>query len=538
MTVRVDSGERSSSVAAMHRSAIVLFLGAGLAAQSTLVSPFTRDFFLSSLDGGYYFDLVVRNELRLDRIDLDLFSQYGLQGTVDVYVRPGSWFGNVQGNGDWVRAATAAVTSLGWSQPAPCVLSTPIGLPVGEYALALHVQNLMPAYTQSAAPLSFGNTDLTVGPGGATLQFLQGAPYYWRLFSGALHYTPGGGPYHVATVESHGQGCHQGARSFYEAFAPGNLDLQHQRLRLVPNAAGGYDVTRGAAVPLTLPAGAVNLNLAQNGAAFVPLPTALFFPGGSTATLRVHADGHVALTDRGLLGPAPAQPTPAALFAQDAQVAVACMDLVPGGNDNVYAASDAITGDVTVVWWNVRDSNASTVGNTFAFTARADGSLELAYGNVANPSLPCLVGFGAGLGARDPGPRDLSQIAAFQTQADDPGLGLIATGRPVLGTTTTLSLADRPAQAAFGALLCGWQRLTPPMDLAGFGAAGCQLYVDPSQASWLALGSASTLGLAIPNDPRLLGLSCEVQSAAWSPATVTAPGLVASNALTLTIGRV
>jgi hypothetical protein len=522
----------------MHRPAIVLLLAAGLAAQSPLVSPFARDYFLASLDGGFYFDIVVRHELQLDRIDLDLFSQSGA-GTVDVFLRPGSWFGHVQGTGDWVHAASASVTSLGQSQPAPCVLSTPIGLPPGEYALALHVQNLMPAYTMSLVPQSFGNGDLTVGAGGATLQFLAGTPYYYRLFSGALHYTPGGGPFHVATVEPFGSGCRQGARSFYEAFAPGTLDLGGQRLLLTPNAAGGYDVARSAAPAIALPANAVNLGLLRNGAAFVTLPASLVFPGGSTSTLRVHADGHVALTDRGLLAPQAAQPFPAALFAQDAQVAVACMDLAPQGSDNVYAAADAVTGAVTVVWWNVH-ANGATSGNgsTFSFTARTDGSLELCYGTVSNPTLPCLAGFGAGLGARDPGPRDLSLAAAFSTQTDDPGLGLVATGRPVLGTVTMLSLTDRPATAGLGALLLGWNRLPTPMDLATIGAPGCQLFVDPANASWLSLGSATQIAVSVPNEAHLLGLSCQVQAAAWSAAAVTASGIVASNALTLTLGRV
>jgi hypothetical protein len=162
----------------------------------------------------------------------------------------------------------------------------------------------------------------------------------------------------------------------------------------------------------------------------------------------------------------------------------------------------------------------------------------LCYGTVANPALPCLTGFGAGLAARDPGPRDLSLAATFSTQADDPGLGLAATGRPVLGTVTMLSLTDRPAAAALSALLLGWNRLATPMDLGTLGAPGCQLYVDPANASWLSLGSPTSLAVSVPNDAHLLGLSCQVQAAAWSAAAVTASGIVASNALTLTLGRV
>lgn len=367
----------------MQLLAASLLLAAGLTAQSPLVSPFVRDYWLNSLDGGVYFDLVVRHDLRLERIDLDMFSQFGLPGTVDVYVRPGRWIGNVQG-GDWVRAATAAVTSQGQTQPTPCLLPLPIGLAPGEYGIALHVRNLMPAYRHSLWPLSFGNADLTVG---GTLQFLAGTAYQWRLFSGALHYTPGVGPFRTATVEPFGAGCHQGARSFYETFAPGQFDLSGQRLLLTPNGAGGYDVARTPAPQVVLPQNAVNLGLSRSGAAFVQLPSPLHFPGGTTPTLPVHADGHVALTDRGLLGPVPAQPVAAALFTE-AQVALACMDLAPQNGDNVYAATDAVTGAVTVVWWNVRAHGApSGPGSTFAFTARIDGSLELQFGTVDNAAV-------------------------------------------------------------------------------------------------------------------------------------------------------
>ena len=90
----------------------------------------------------------------------------------------------------------------------------------------------------------------------------------------------GGGPYAVAAADRFGEGWHQGARSFYEWFAPGGFDLAHRRLVLTPNAHGGYDVTAGTAAPMTISPLPVNLGLGRGGAAFVPLPTPLAFPGG------------------------------------------------------------------------------------------------------------------------------------------------------------------------------------------------------------------------------------------------------------------
>ncbi|MBM4062251.1 MAG: hypothetical protein FJ265_14310 [Planctomycetes bacterium] len=512
--------------------ALCLLFTAGLSAQS-LTTSYASNYYLASFDGGVYFDLQVLRELRLDRIDLSLYSPPGTQGTVEVHVRPGGWQGHVGSRGDWVMAASGAVTAAGWQQPSPCTLSQPIGLPAGHFGVALHCRGVMPAYGFAFGLRSFGNGDLLLCAGGSAVQFLESAPFVYRVFHGTLHYTLGGGPFQVATVGRYGEGCRQGARSFYEHFVPGGFDLAGQGVTLVPNGAGGYDVTLRAARLSAPPPGAANLGLARGGATFVALPVPLVFPGGSTGTLRVHSDGRVALTDLGLVGPGPLPASPAELFASQPTLAAACLDLAPAGGDAVFAAFDPGSGATTLWWWNVPTYGDPGSRASFALTLQANGAIEFDYGAMANPNAGCFVGFGAGQGARDPGPRDLSAAAPFATQADDPGLGLAATGRPVLGTATLLRAVDEPAGALGSALLLGWLPLQPGLELTGLGAPGCRLLVEPRDAVWLPLQPGAGLSLPVPNAVQLLGQGCCAQAASWS-----AVEFVSSHGLVLTFGSV
>jgi hypothetical protein len=512
-------------------------LACSVDAQSPLVTHYNGNSFLVSLDGGVYFDLTVHTALQLDALDLNLYSPYGTTGTLEVFVRPGTWIGHVEGGVDWVRAASGNVTALGQQQASPCTLSTAIGLPPGTYGIALHLQGVMPIYSTAFGLRSFANNDLTLTAGSSALQFLSSAPYLYRVFSGALHYTPGGGPYEVATVASYGEGCIQGARSFYELFSAGTFDLANQRFVLTPNAVGGYDVTRTASVPIVLPPGATNLNLQRGGVAFVTLPATLSFPGGTTPSLLAASDGRVMLTDLGLLGSATTVPSATALLERLPTVAVAWMDLAPSGANNVYSYFDAASGSTSVLWWNMPAFGAPATSNTFAFTTHPNGTLELNINNASNASASSLVGFGAGSQARDPGSRDLSSSAPFSTQVDNPGLRLAAEGRPVIGTTTTLRPLHAPAQSIATMLLLAWQPLVTGIDLGPLGAPDCRYYLDLASTMAFVLGNSQSLTLSLPSNSNLLGLPIYSQAAALVPAG-NALGAVTSNALTLTIGGV
>lgn len=511
---------------------------ASLEAQSPLTTSMQSNYYLASHDGAVYFDLTVQNELQIDRLDLNLHSPLGTNGTIEVLVRPGTWLDHVQEPGDWVVVASGACVAAGVDQPSPCWLSAPIGLPPGHYGIALHCVGVMPNYNFAFGLRSFANADLTLTGGGSAMQCLQTPPFVYRVFSGSLHYTVGGGPYAVGAADRFGEGCHQGARSFYEWFAPGGFDLAHRRLVLTPNAHGGYDVSAGTAAPITISPLAVNLGLGRGGAAFVPLPTPLAFPGGSTTQLLVCADGRVMLSEEGLLGSLSSQPNAPALFSGRPTIAVAWMDLVPLLAANVYAHVDASTGTTTVVWSNLPTfGSPAGPGSTFSFSAHANGVLELCYGTVQQANDATLIGFGAGLGARDPGALDVSMRLPFATEHEDPGLSLQAVGRPVLGTAPVLQVRDLPPSTLGTALVFGWNALVPGFLLSSFGAPDCAVYVDPIAVRWLGGSAAPLLAMPIPADAALLGVRYYAQGLAVDVGA-NALGLLTSNALSLSIGGV
>ncbi len=513
----------------LHLGAALLAT-ATLAAQTTLTTSYASNYFLASLDGAVYFDLVVPQTLQIDRFDLDLHSPLGATGNVDVYVRPGSWVDHTQQRGDWTRLSHGNVTSAGPQLPTPCPLSAPIGLPPGTYGIALHCSGVMPAYMFAFGLRTYGNGELTLVGGGSSTELFGGQQFFSRVFSGAVHYTLGGGPFVVASAEQHGIGCHRAARSFYEHFMPGTLDLASQRLVLTPNASGGYDVARSSAGSITLPAGAHNLDLVRGGAAFVPLTVPLQFPGGSTSSLLVLPDGRVLLGDEGLLGSSTVAAAASTLLSGRPTLAALWQDFAPSGSDNVYRHVDAATGATTLTWWQLPVfGGPNNVRCTFAVTVHTSGVIDVHIANANNPTDACVVGFSPGFGARDPGPIDLSQQLQFTTATDDPGLRLDALGRPVPGTTTTLCL-DGAAVPGCSMLLFGWQLLTPALELGALGVPDCALFVAPTSSATISLGTATQLPVTLPNLPFLVGTTLHVQAAHF------ATGLTTSNALTLTLG--
>jgi hypothetical protein len=507
-----------------------------LAAQASLTTTFDGAWYLASSLGGVYFDLTVLHDLQLERLDLNLLAPAGAPVAVDVFVRPGTWREHVRERGDWVRLAHGNATAAGAGRPTVCVLDAPIGLPPGGCSVALHVQGAMPIYTWAFGPRTFASADLALTAGGSAQHFLASEPFVWRVWNGTLHYARGGGPFAMAVAEPYGAGCGAAARSFYEWFAPGGLDLAHQSFALRPNAAGGFDVARGPAVPVVLPNGAQNLGLLRGGAAFVPLATPIAGPAGPLANVLVLADGRVLLTDRGLLGAASGAPGPAALFADAPMLVPAWLDLAPVGARNVYAVQDAGTGATTIVWWDVpAHGDPAALGNTFACVLHADGRIDFHLGAIANPVGAVLVGIGGGRGALDPGPRDLSAASAFATGADVRGMELRVEGRPVLGTTTTMSLGHVPPAAAATFLVAGWSAEAGGVDLRPYGAPGCRLHVGIGDSAFVPLAPAGVAALAVPSAPALVGASLFVQGAAVV-VTAAGPGGVVTSARALTVG--
>lgn len=513
---------------------LVLLIPGSLTAQATLTTHYAANYFISSTTGGVYFDLVAYHDLSLDRIDLNLLSPPGTAARVEIYVRPLTWAGHVEGNVDWVLAAAGTALAAGIQQPSPCVLSRPVGLAAGGYGIAIRIAGAIPGLAFGGTATAFGNNDLRLSGSGAAAEFLASTPLHGRVFSGSLHYTLGGGPYRTATATERGAGCGLRARSFHEAFAATTFDLANHRLLLLPNANGGYDVVQANSGPITLAPNATSLGLTRGSVVNVTLPGPVPFPGGTTQRLAVIADGRVMLDGLNLGWPLPVMP--GTLFSAYPTIAAAWQDYAPAGNANVYVATDAIANATTLTWWQVPVHGAPGTSNTFALTLRGDGTIDLAFATVDNPTSTLVCGFAAAAPALDPGPRDLSAAQFFSTRNDEPDLSLDAEGRPVLGTATRLWVRDIGSPAAAAAIGFAWPIATA-VDLTPFGAPSCHLYLDPAATGWHAIGTARTFAFTIPPMAALLGVMFETQAAASRP-SANALGLVTSNTVLLTVGSV
>lgn len=515
-----------------------LLLMAAASAQNALSTNWTANAFLNSHDGAVYFDLTAGKAIEIYELDVNLFSPLGTKGEIEVWIRPDQFLGHTEANIDWMHAASGTVFAAGLQQPTRCVLDRPVALPVGSYGVALRHRDVKPAYVQSVVWQTFGTSDLRLTGGASALMHLGSSIFAPRIFSGTLRYRDTTAPHAVARAERFGERCQQGARSFYELFPAGTFDLDHQRLQLLPNAVGGYDVVRGPTPNITLPQNATNLGLTPGSAAFVQLTAPLQHPAGTTSRVLVFADGRVVLKNAGLLA-LPPVPDPAELFRGGAALLVAnwCA-LAPHGARNVYTATTP-TGATRIIYWDVPAANVSAPGRTFEIVVHPDNRLEIAWNLGGSPAGngDCLVGYGVGDGGRDPGPFDLTSAATFVTRTDHPGLGQQPIGRPVVGERVRVDLTDVRHDTIASALVFGWHSAAHATELSAVGAPGCYQHVAGTGMTQLGLGTASSALLAIPPAPTLLGVAFTTQAVSWSPA-VNALGLVASNGVRWTIGDV
>ncbi|MGE3174068.1 MAG: hypothetical protein AB7O97_15685 [Planctomycetota bacterium] len=333
-----------------------------------------------------------------------------------------------------------------------------------------------------------------------------------------------------ARVQSVGTGCGECANSFYELFPGASLfDLGGTSLSMTLNG-NQYSITPGSGVAMVPPTG-TPLTLGLDSTQPAPLPFALPYPGGSTSTLQVCSNGFIsAATGNGNTF----TPSVANFLGGVARWAAAWHDFnLPNGGQVLVDASPT---QVNVTWDNAVSFGA-TGTNTFQYQFFPNGDVNIVWGAMAGTGNPFLVGFSPGAGATDSGNRDLSTQAPFSLCGGVfTGIELSADARPVLGTTSTLTIADLPPGAAWAALVLSTQLATPPVDLTSIGMEGCQSHVVGGWSYfYLAPGSSTATALAVPNATNLISAVVGAQGFAWSP-PLTTLGAVASNGLVLTLG--
>jgi hypothetical protein len=340
-----------------------------------------------------------------------------------------------------------------------------------------------------------------------------------------------------ASVQRFGRGCPQPAL-VYELFDGLNpLDLANTALEFAPIGGGAY-----VATPATgFFTGYVNQQVFGDDDVQGPfaLPFAFAYPGGSTTAIDISSNGFLWLQGGSNNDPRCCDGDPSRFVYDPASICGLWMDLFPPGAPAAGGIFFDVVGgaEAHITWVDVPEYGLAG-SNTFQITLRSNGSFRLSWGNVANFTHACLVGFsGGGLGI-DPGPTDLTQGVFATPPAGNPLQLDAQTGsRPLLGGVFTMEIGGIDPAAVLGLLVLGFTQYPDPgIDLGPLGMPGCALYasLDSVQAVPLA-GMPTPVALAAPANPALAGVLLQAQAATLTPGA-TPLGLVASNGLELKFG--
>lgn len=362
------------------------------------------------------------------------------------------------------------------------------------------------------------------------------------LNPGWLYTAPASG---CATASNYGTGCIQDDDSFFENFlSPSAMDLTAGKTITMLRSATGYlvlDSLPGTLVPPGL--GAVQVaagdDVAQTVALTGPMPVA----GGTTSSLTICSNGHIALS---ALGNGVSWTPDVATFMGWTETVVAVWhdynNTLPGSGITTF---EQVGGTAYVTWTNVFTyGTAPAAGDTFQFQFDvASGNITLVFGTMTPAGSPggYLVGYSRGGASPTPAATDLSSTPLTFNVADvavGPGLAITSNGLPTIGNPLFgFNTSNVPNLVPIGFVFFGTTPL-PGIDLGFLGAPGCRVYTSADLGAYtfpVALPAGTgTMGLPIPMNPALIGLSLTAQSLAFGP---TALGLVTSNGTQFQLGN-
>lgn len=359
-----------------------------------------------------------------------------------------------------------------------------------------------------------------------------------------LVFTPNGqGGYTVAerpdcrraSLRPFGRGC-PSEPVVYEAFAPGQIDLTGRALRFSPLGATGYTVT-AENLPL-LPVQNV-IAVADDAVVACNLPFAFAHPGGSTSTIDVSTNGIATLVAGAIPHARCCQGDPAEFVAGPAAIAALWQDLDPTGGGAVFWDVEAGQQRAWATWFDCPEFGSSAVRCRAQLVFEAGGAFELRYGTVANALHRCLVGYTPGGAVGDPGSLDFTAQLPFSTGSGGTPLLLrgVGSARPAFGATMPLQVTGVPVGSPLGFLALGLVPLVPAAALASVGMPDCFQYLQvDATRSFVILGSPAMVGVPIPADTSLAGMSVFAQAVVVAPGSNTL-GALATDALELRLGR-
>ncbi len=173
----------------LPRLATAVLLVSSAASQNTLETTFASNS-RGSVGGAVFFDVEALTSMAWTRIDLNLDQAVGAAGSVDVYVRSGSYVGNTASAAGWTLASTAGVTAAGPDVPSPAALSVPVLLPVGSHAIAVVHHGVAARYTSGAMQVEACG-ELAIEAGAAQNSPFSGVAFTPRTANLRVHYVPG-----------------------------------------------------------------------------------------------------------------------------------------------------------------------------------------------------------------------------------------------------------------------------------------------------------------------------------------------------------
>lgn len=520
-----------------------------------------------NIGGGIYFNLTVgANPITITDIAWKPMSiAAGIQSdSIDVYLGPTTYVGNVTNAALWTLVATSTAAQL-----TSDVLTTPQALTPGiglaantSYGVALRAtggtSGFSHRYTNgNGANQTHTTTELSFFGGAAQNNFLSGGIFQPRVWNGELYYQLGGAPISVASQERYGEGCYGLFTSYYEDFPnPTSMDVDGQSHLLTANLGTSvYDVS-GNGAPYTAPginavaaapgAGGTTFSVATLLGGSLPFP--VFFPRGGglgiADDLEVCHSGYITPVDVAGAGATAAAP---GSEAPDNTPTVAeflgnferwcphwkTMDTTAGGTISV----ELIGGTSLVIDWS------GVSGNTFQIAIDVTGNVEYRYQTMSTGgggSQPVIIGWTQGGGALA-NRKDISVDvpAGFSTDAaDNAALSLNLDARPVLGTNPNFVIENYGA-ASLGANVLSFTQFNPGVPLAALGMGGCFQYVnlDVSNVFFVAGPTTSVPFIpgGIPNIGSLNGVLLYAQSGTFT-AGFNFLGVVASNGLRVQLG--
>jgi len=344
-------------------------------------------------------------------------------------------------------------------------------------------------------------------------------------------------PLGFAAHGTFGVGCYHRTQSFYDGFGPSGLfDLSNSTIRMTLIASSGptagYSVDPGAGTPTFFTPISPDLGLgAWECTPTINLPFNIPYPGGTTNQIVICTNGFLFL-----------QPdTGGVLHWLSGTAALAPLNsaMNPGtgsGGGTVHVDIDTANQVVYASWMNIQDMWTPSLVSTFQVAMFASGTIEYRYLNCAVFAGGAMTGWSAGGGARDPGERDLSAAAPFQTVPDCAPLVHTAS-RPVIGTTVTLNTTDMPSSSSFGATSLGWTQHNPGIELTALGMPGCFQYAGADVFTmFVPTAGVGSYSFAIPNMTPFVGMHLFTQGAAFAPG-FNPLGVLSSNGVFLVIGH-